>query len=124
MEGVPGGVTSSSMLELDAKHLILAAVGERCVVAASAMTAAWVRGGATRRRRGETERRNNSREGGSAQKGRGTDDELQAARTDKGCDDSRKGAGREPWGWVAGARRDEPASRGRSEHMLHAVCVA
>ena len=50
MEGVPGGVTSSSMLELDAKHLILAAVGERCVVAASAMTAAWVRGGATRRR--------------------------------------------------------------------------
>ena len=58
MEGVPGGVTSSSMLELDAKHLILAAVGERCVVAASAMTAAWVRGGATRRRgarpRGET----------------------------------------------------------------------
>ena len=84
MEGVPGGVTSSSMLELDAKHLILAAVGERWVVAASAMTAAWVRGGATRRRRGETERRNNSREGGSAQKGRGTDDELrEAARTGK-----------------------------------------
>ena len=55
MEGVPGGVTSSSMLELDAKHLILAAVGERCVAAVSAMTAAWVRGGATRRRRGETE---------------------------------------------------------------------
>ena len=81
MEGVPGGVTSSSMLELDAKHLILAAVGERWVVTASAMTAAWVRGGATRRRRGETERRNNSREGGSAQKGRGTDDESPRGRT-------------------------------------------